>query len=187
MGDEKKGSHGIAHDAQQARRVWLEQRLELRLVLSEECKVPLDAQFTYASHEPYAVRLVFHLETQEPVHWVFARDLLTEGMTRMTGHADVRVWPSPDESTLCLLLESQQGRALLEAPAANLGHWLALTHEVVPTGQEGRFLDVDSVLEQLLPTPGASGPGAHTAPNEPADGPESPGNGAWGPGNSEQG
>lgn len=66
----------------------------LRLVVAEQTLVPLMASLYYSSKDPYAVRVAFHIGTDEPVEWIFARDLLAAGLTATEGDGDVRVWPS---------------------------------------------------------------------------------------------
>lgn len=66
----------------------------LRLVVAEQTLVPLVASLYYSDRDPYAVRVAFHVGTDEPVEWIFARDLLAAGLTAAEGDGDVRVWPS---------------------------------------------------------------------------------------------
>ena len=49
----------------------------------------------YSGSDPYAVRMAFHVGTDEPVEWIFARDLLAAGIESRQGEGDVQVWPSP--------------------------------------------------------------------------------------------
>ena len=49
----------------------------------------------YSGSDPYAVRMAFHVGTDEPVEWIFARDLLAAGIESRQGEGDVHVWPSP--------------------------------------------------------------------------------------------
>ncbi|MEU4011413.1 SsgA family sporulation/cell division regulator [Streptomyces pseudogriseolus] len=57
--------------------------------------VPVSIALRYTVAGPYAVRMVVETGVTPPVHWVFARDLLTEGLYRPAGLADVQVWPVP--------------------------------------------------------------------------------------------
>jgi hypothetical protein len=128
----------------------VEGELELALVLSEEVTVPVPSYFTYHSHDPYAVHLVFCLEGQDPVRWTFARELLTAGMFHPAGAGDVMVRPDRGRDLLCLLLASPQGHALVELPVAPLAEWLDCTHRLVPAGEESRYLDLEASLTELL-------------------------------------
>ncbi|MFI6035689.1 SsgA family sporulation/cell division regulator [Streptomyces sp. NPDC051315] len=134
----------------------VERELELRLVLSPERGIPVPARLTYRSDDPFAVHVAFHIDSERPVDWTFARDLLVEGVFRPCGHGDVRVWPTKvnGRGVVLMALSSPDGDALLEAPAAQVSSWLERTLRVVPPGTEGRRLGLDGALADLLtPTP----------------------------------
>ncbi|MER5527079.1 SsgA family sporulation/cell division regulator [Streptomyces sp. NPDC002677] len=130
----------------------VERELELRLILSPERSIPVPARLGYRSDDPYAVHVGFHINSQSPVHWTFARDLLVEGVFRPCGHGDVRVWPTKVEgrSVVLMALSSPDGDALLEAPTVQVSAWLERTLRAVPPGTEGRRLGIDDALDQLL-------------------------------------
>ncbi|MFC9131287.1 SsgA family sporulation/cell division regulator [Streptomyces sp. NPDC057099] len=130
----------------------VERELELRLVLSPERRIPVPARLGYLTDDPYAVHVTFHIDTRNPVHWTFARELLVEGVFRPCGQGDVRVWPAKSEGRGVVLmgLSSPDGDALLEAPAAQVSAWLERTLRVVPLGAEGERLGLDDELDQLL-------------------------------------
>ncbi|MFE4966518.1 SsgA family sporulation/cell division regulator [Streptomyces sp. NPDC056660] len=130
----------------------VERELELRLILSPERSIPVPARLGYRSDDPYAVHVGFHINSQSPVHWTFARDLLVEGVFRPCGHGDVRVWPTKVEgrSVVLMALSSPDGDALLEAPTVQVSAWLERTLRVVPPGTEGGQLGIDDALDQLL-------------------------------------
>src|ERR1700759_3868137 len=93
--------------------------LHLRLVVSSESSLPVPAGLRYDTADPYAVHATLPTAAEETVEWVFARDLLAEGLHRPTGTGDVRVWPSRShgQGVVCIALSSPEGEALLEAPA----------------------------------------------------------------------
>ncbi|MEU0475605.1 SsgA family sporulation/cell division regulator [Streptomyces olivaceus] len=130
----------------------VERELELRLVLSPETSIPVPALLGYHSDDPYAVHITFHIDSGQPVHWTFARDLLVEGVFRPSGHGDVRVWPSKREgrSVVLMALSSPDGDALLEAPTPQVSAWLERTLRAVPPGSEGGRLGLDDGLAELL-------------------------------------
>ncbi|ATL28082.1 SsgA family sporulation/cell division regulator [Streptomyces formicae] len=135
----------------------VERELELKLVLSPERAIPVPARLTYRTDDPYAVHIAFHIGSEHPVNWTFARELLVEGVFRPCGHGDVRVWPTKVEgrSVVLMALSSPDGDALLEAPAAAVSAWLERTLRVVPPGSESEQLGIDDGLAELLaPTPG---------------------------------
>ncbi|RZB17199.1 SsgA family sporulation/cell division regulator [Streptomyces sp. F001] len=130
----------------------VERELEMRLVLSPERSVPVAARLGYRSDDPYAVHITFHIDSDQPVNWTFARELLVEGVFRPCGRGDVRVWPSKanGRSVVLIALSSPDGDALLHAPAAQVSAWLERTLRVVPPGSEGAQLGLDDGLAELL-------------------------------------
>ncbi|MEU4876644.1 SsgA family sporulation/cell division regulator [Streptomyces sp. NPDC021608] len=134
----------------------VERELELKLVLSPERSVPVPARLCFRSDDPFAVHVTFHTNSEQPVAWTFARELLVEGVFRPCGHGDVRVWPTKTEGrgVVLMALSSPDGDALLEAPAAQVSAWLERTLRVVPPGSEGEQLGIDDALAELLsPSP----------------------------------
>ena len=85
------------------------------------------------------------------VVWVFARDLLAEGLRRPAGIGDVLVFPLhrclPD--TMRIVLRSNAGAALVEISASEVTHFLKDTCELVPPGREGAHIRHESGLAQL--------------------------------------
>ncbi|WAX79781.1 SsgA family sporulation/cell division regulator [Streptomyces sp. KMM 9044] len=130
----------------------VEREVELRLILSPERDVPVRARLGYRTDDPYAVHITFHIDSGHPVHWIFARELLIEGVFRPCGSGDVRVWPSKAEgrSVVLVALNSPEGRALLEAPAAQVSSWLERTLWLVPPGSESAQFGLDDELASLL-------------------------------------
>jgi hypothetical protein len=136
--------------------------LGLMLVVPQHTTVPLVASLFYSGDDPYAVRMAFHVGTDEPVEWIFARDLLSAGMVEPAGEGDVKVWPSPGdgeaahgepahrEPTLNIALSSPFGQAHFEAPMQAMAEFLRRTFEVIPAGQESDHFDVGGELDGLL-------------------------------------
>ncbi|MFF0226155.1 SsgA family sporulation/cell division regulator [Streptomyces sp. NPDC004629] len=130
----------------------VERELELRLILSPERSVPVPARLSYRTDDPYAVHISFHINSEQPVNWTFARELLVEGVFRPCGHGDVRVWPTKasGRSVVLMALSSPDGDALLEAPTTQVSAWLERTLRMVPPGSEAEQLGLDDALDQLL-------------------------------------
>lgn len=124
----------------------------LMLIVPEHGGVSLTARMHYRGDDPYAVRMEFHVGTTDPVEWIFARDLLAEGLVAQAGEGDVRVWRDrePGRGVLNISLSSPFGQARFEAPLAALSAFLIRTYEVVPAGQEDDFIDIDGELNDLL-------------------------------------
>ncbi|MFC8920605.1 SsgA family sporulation/cell division regulator [Streptomyces sp. NPDC047821] len=130
----------------------VERELELTLVLSPERSIPVPALLAYRTDDPYAVHITFHIGSDHPVHWTFARELLVEGVFRPCGHGDVRIWPTTldGQAVVLMALSSPDGDALLEVPAEQVSAWLERTLRVVPPGSEPRQLGLDDGLAELL-------------------------------------
>lgn len=126
--------------------------IELRLVVPGNPSLPVAADVRYDVADPYAVRVAFHTGGADLVEWTFARQLLTDGVTRPVGEGDVQVWPASNQARPCvnLALSSPSGRALFEVPLANLVEFLSRTYNAVPTGAESEHVDVDAELALLL-------------------------------------
>jgi hypothetical protein len=125
-------------------------QLGLRLVVPDRTTVPLLAGLEYAADDPYAIRMAFYVGDDEPVEWIFARELLTVGIVRRVGDGDVEVWPADDDASLNIALSSPFGDALFEVPLSPLADFLHRTYQAVPAGEESEFIDIDAELENLL-------------------------------------
>jgi hypothetical protein len=126
--------------------------LGLSLVVPEHGAVPLVASLYYGAEDPYAIKMAFHVGTDEPVEWIFGRELLATGLECPTGEGDVQVWPEDAEGhdVLNLALSSPFGEAHFEAPLAATAEFLKSTYELIPVGSEGDFIDIDTELDDLL-------------------------------------
>jgi hypothetical protein len=130
--------------------------LGLRLVVPQQTIVPLVASLFYSKDDPYAIRIAFHVGLDEPVEWIFARDLLSMGIEGREGLGDVVVWPSEGSeggapnSVLNIELSSPFGQAHFEAPAREVNDFLKRTYAIVPAGDETDHVDVDTELDDLL-------------------------------------
>src|SRR4051794_30621942 len=124
----------------------------LRLVVPDRTTVPLLATLEYSADDPYAIRVAFHVGDDDPVEWIFARELLTVGVVRGVGDGDVQVWPASDanDRALNLSLSSPFGTAHFEAPLAPLTDFLNRTYEIVAAGRESDFIDIEAELDDLL-------------------------------------
>jgi len=129
----------------------VESSVQLRLVVADADAVPLPVKLCYSAADPYAVRAVFSGDGME-VEWVFARELLRQGLTSPTGDGDVHVWPSwgTGRELLMISLTSPDGQAVLEAAAEDVRRFLERTTLVVPDGEESMHLDLDAELARLL-------------------------------------
>jgi hypothetical protein len=122
-------------------------------------QVPVWAVLRYDLSDPYAIHAIFTLPSGPPVPWVFARDLLTNGMLGAAGIGDVLVWrTSPDDQRtmpddqpdVYIGLMSPDGEALLRFSGAELATFLVKSYARCLPGDELAHLDVDLAIERLL-------------------------------------
>ena len=128
--------------------------LELRLVVPGGPSLCVVAGLRYEANDPWAVRVAFQTggEGDGIVEWMFARQLLTDGVAAAVGEGDVRVWPAlhGDERVINLAMASPSGSALFEIDRDALVEFLQQTYLAVPTGHEAASVDLDSELALLL-------------------------------------
>lgn len=125
--------------------------LALRMVLDSDRTVAVPCSLEYRVEEPYAVRAIFRTGITD-IEWMFARDLLLEGLQKPSGEGDVVMWPeSHDDSPLLLIaLNSPSGQAVLECDRAHVEHFLRRTFELVPVGEESATMDIDACIAAIL-------------------------------------
>jgi hypothetical protein len=127
--------------------------LALSLLSADGSEVILAAELRFALQDPLAVEALFDDGGDEPVRWVFARDLLSAGLDHRSGDGDVVVWPTIDADgtrAVHVRLRSPHGDALLEASADAIQAFLVATWALVPPGTEHEHLDVENALDALL-------------------------------------
>ncbi|WP_354641626.1 SsgA family sporulation/cell division regulator [Kitasatospora camelliae] len=127
----------------------------MHLVASSELAFRILVDLEYQADDPYAVRFTFHLPGDAPVAWVFARELLVDGISHPTGEGDVHIHPvGEDLSEVCVVLRSPEGDATLRASVPPLIAFLARTDRLVPMGQELTDGELDAQLAGILSAPG---------------------------------
>ncbi|QNE73694.1 SsgA family sporulation/cell division regulator [Streptomyces finlayi] len=130
----------------------IEQSVQARMVASAPRMETLPATLQYDREDPFAVRMAFPgpatLEGTE-VSWQFSRELLATGMDAPAGVGDVRVRPFGYERTV-LEFHAVEGVAMVHVRTAELRRFLARAQELVPVGDEHRYLDLDRNLTDLL-------------------------------------
>lgn len=121
------------------------------LITPDAPPVPVNVELTYSSRDPYAVQASFRTGPDSSVDWVFARDLLADGLMSSAGAGDVKVQPLPsDPSKIELELSSPSGHALFTTCARTLGAFLDRTYQLVPPSTEYSWLDFDAAIAELL-------------------------------------
>ncbi|MEV5645459.1 SsgA family sporulation/cell division regulator [Streptomyces flaveolus] len=114
--------------------------------------LPLPAELHYGITDPYAVRLSLGPSTGPPVTWVFARELLAEGLRRPTGSGDVLVLPRYGQNphSIRIVLSNCAGTALVDLAAMEVASFVRETFAVVPGGTESDHLDLDGTITALM-------------------------------------
>jgi Streptomyces sporulation and cell division protein, SsgA len=129
-------------------------QVELRLVVPGGPMLPVVADLRYQAADPWAVVVTFHTggEDGSSVEWLFARQLLTDGVHGPVGDGDVRVAPAFGDSgpAVHLAMSSPSGSALFEVDLGVLIEFLQQTYAAVPTGAEELAVDLDAELAALL-------------------------------------
>ena len=124
------------------------------LIAPDAPAVPVNVELTYSSRDPYAVQASFRTGSNTAVEWVFARDLLHDGLIAPAGTGDVQVQPVPlNPGKVQLELSSPSGHAVFTTCAKTLGDFLQRTYLAVPSGREYDWLDFDMALSDLLNDP----------------------------------
>jgi Streptomyces sporulation and cell division protein, SsgA len=124
----------------------------LRLVVPR-ADIFVEASLRYDRDDPYAVHLSFRTPSgRDPIEWLFARSLAWDGLSQPAGVGDVRIWPSQEDPSGPVYIElcSPSGCALFAVPRPVLTEFLERSGEVVPRGDEARYIDLDAELDLLL-------------------------------------
>jgi hypothetical protein len=130
----------------------LSAEVRLRLVVAGHDPVPLTASLYYYADDPFAIRMAFDVCTDEPVEWIFARDLLAAGLQERAGEGDVRISPGNriDRDVLNIVLTSPSGHAHFEAPLNATAAFLQRTFAVIAAGHETDTIDLDRQIRELI-------------------------------------
>lgn len=133
--------------------------LTATLIRADGDPLPVRAALSYDLSDPYAISAIFTAPSSPQVSWVFARELLTDGMFGAAGVGDVRVWGiSPDDQgtspedrrDVYIGLVSSDGEALLHFSGTELGRFPTRTYAECSPGDEHVHVDIDLAIEHLL-------------------------------------
>jgi len=133
------------------------------MIGQDNLTVPVPCTLGYSRQDPYAVKIAFHVGTDEPVEWTLARDLLAAALHSREGIGDVQAWPSvapgdpaaaegtaAGSTILNIVMSSPFGQAQFEASAEDVDAFLRRTYRIVPVGEESLHMDFDAELTELL-------------------------------------
>lgn len=116
-------------------------------LIADDGDVHVDAELTFTTRDPFAVRVVFTVTAAPAVEWVFARELLIDGISAPAGTGDVQVFPCHDG--IVFELTSPSGRARLLADAGTLTRFAHNTLQMLPLGAESKYFDLDQEIALL--------------------------------------
>ncbi|WP_327239524.1 SsgA family sporulation/cell division regulator [Streptomyces sp. NBC_01318] len=121
------------------------------LSIPKNLPVPLSAELHYDMADPYAIRLSLGAPTKRPVDWVFARELVTEGLHRPTGSGDVLVIPRHRGHLhfLRVVLRNLAGTAVVDIAVREVAAFLRPTFAMVPEGAESLHMNIDDTISEL--------------------------------------
>ncbi len=127
------------------------------LIAPDAPVVPVKVDLTYNSRDPYAVQASFRTGNGTAVDWVFARDLLHDGLIASAGTGDVRVQPMPIDPTRVRARAVLAVRARASSPPAPRPSASSCTAPTrpCPPATEYSWLDFDVALSDLLQRPRA--------------------------------
>ncbi len=134
-----------------ARRDSFRTTIEFDLAQADGSMLPVPTTLSYDATDPFAVRALF-VVADCAVEWVFARDLLADGLRSISGAGDINIWSYTDDGVgyVWLALSSPSGRALLRGRAGAVSAFLDHSYAMVPIGEESLCLDLDREMEALL-------------------------------------
>ncbi|MFL6145871.1 MAG: SsgA family sporulation/cell division regulator [Labedaea sp.] len=119
------------------------------IALADE--VPVRSLWSYHSGEPFTISVSFQTDEDCWVEWLFARDLLVNGLTGAAGIGDVRMRPrqTSGRTVLQLEIESPEGHAALELDRESVQLFLEATIAMVPLGEESDYFDLDGLIDEI--------------------------------------
>ncbi|RSS67314.1 SsgA family sporulation/cell division regulator [Streptomyces sp. WAC06614] len=124
----------------------------------------LTVRLTYRPSDPYAVEAVFR-SGPDRVAWVFARELLVEGLRARAGAGDVTVWSDDTDvrkeaRRTFIELSPPEGTALVALPSGEVAQFLDESERIVAFGAEDEHLmrrldELEEEFSQLTASPGS--------------------------------
>ncbi len=112
---------------------------------------PITAVLTYTPSDPYAVRLTFLRGSRETASYVFARDLLADGLDETAGQGDVTVAPHEQPDWLVITLRQDDGYPFeVYIARDDVMNFTARVYWLVPMHREREWIDWDAELATVL-------------------------------------
>jgi len=118
------------------------------LLISGSTPLTVNATLHHSTADVFAVHLDLSIDDSPAVEWVFARDLLRDGLQEPTGDGDIHVFP--EFGKVMIDLRSPHGTALLAADRPELVAFVRHMYKTVPEGTEGSWLEIDDHPGRLV-------------------------------------
>lgn len=120
-------------------------------LITQDRRVEVRVELRYDTRDPFAVTAAFRTGEAGWVEWVFARDLLADGLLSDVGAGDVQIRPGVQQpQTVTIELSSPSGEAVFEAAAQRLVEFLDSTYDVVAPGLETRWLGIEDAIDRVI-------------------------------------
>lgn len=128
--------------------------LNMHVVAPSDGPGQVAVSMRYDTADPYAVHAVFRVAADQQIAWVFARELLTQGLDQPSGDGDVNISPASNEGreSVSIMLRSPDGEALIAAPLDDVVEFLSAAYALCPRGRESSHLKIDRALGALFAT-----------------------------------
>lgn len=128
------------------------QAVVMQVAVPPEGPQPMKVVLVYDIADPYAVRAEFHIAPEARATWVFARQLMSQGLKEATGDGDVRVSPSGvgRDRRVHIVLMAEDCHAHVQAAEVDVVEFLRASYSLCRPGNEHRHLDVSGGLRALL-------------------------------------
>jgi hypothetical protein len=117
-------------------------------LISGDQLIDVTADLRYASRDTYAVRVSLSVADSPAVEWVFARELLRDGLVHPAGSGDIQIFPAV--GGIVIDLTSPHGQARLLADASDISDFVDRMYDLVADGDEDRFFSMDHELRLLM-------------------------------------
>jgi hypothetical protein len=120
-------------------------------VTTADATAEVAGELRYDPSDPFAVTLVVCPELESAVEWVFARELLSQGVAEPAGQGDVTIEPAArDQQRMLQITLATDKVASLLTPMDRIVEFLVETYALVPSGCELEMVDVDAAIAQLF-------------------------------------
>lgn len=127
----------------------------MQLIGSDASVIPVTAELSFRSSDPYTVRSVFS-GPQSVSTWLIGRELIAQGLDAASdepaGRGDVQVWRDDDPEFVLISLNGIEGSALLASPSEPIERFIAATEAIVPMGGESENMEseISALIAALL-------------------------------------